>query len=78
MTRAKFKVETKNAYPDGKGANIEMRAVYSEDPNHENKAFWDATPSGYLQMSIKSSAAEMFEVGKEYYLDISPADNGGA
>ena len=51
-----------------------FNAVYSSDPNSENKAFSDATPSGYLQIAIDNSkpAASMFKQGQEYYFDISP------
>lgn len=38
----------------------------------ENKKFWEATPSGLLSVgTVKESA---FEVGKEYYLDITAAE----
>lgn len=73
--RAKFKVDhiTPPTAPGGY-PNIEMRPVYSEDPEAENKAFWDATPSGYIQMSCKPEAAAFFEEGKEYYIDFIPAE----
>ena len=72
--RAKFRVEyvNQNHYEQ---VDIGMAPVYSEDPAHENKAFWDATPTGSLTLSIKRDmpAAKAFEVGKEYYLDFTPA-----
>ena len=38
----------------------------------ENKAFWDATPSGSLQLGVVNQAAwKMFQLGKSYYLDFS-------
>ena len=41
----------------------------------ENAKFWEATPSGRLEMQvINQPAAEMFKVGKSYYLDFTPAD----
>jgi hypothetical protein len=45
--------------------------VYSEKPDSENKKFWDATPSGLLEMTCVYYG--LFEVGKEYYLDFSEA-----
>ena len=40
----------------------------------ENKAFWDATPSGSLQLGVVNPEAwKEFELGKEYYLDFMPA-----
>lgn len=42
--------------------------------SEENKRFWNATPAGTLQLGmINLEAAEAFDIGKEYYLDISPA-----
>lgn len=41
----------------------------------ENKAFWDATPNGRLEMTITNvAAADQFEPGKSYYLDFTPAE----
>lgn len=48
-----------------------MTPVYSEDPQHENKAFWDATPSGKFE--VGTILQMPWKVGAEYYLDISPA-----
>lgn len=56
--------------------SIEMSPVYGNgDPNHENTKFWEASPSGSLKLGvINQAAAEQFEVGKEYYLDFTPAE----
>lgn len=44
------------------------------DPNHENTLFWTASPSGRLEMSISNPlGAEVFEVGRDYYLDFTLA-----
>ncbi len=53
-----------------------MSPVYGNgDPNHENTKFWQASPGGRLELSVVNAAAvERFEVGKEYYLDFTPAD----
>lgn len=42
-----------------------------QDGSAENKKFWEFTPSGHL--GFNSVNAGGFEVGKEYYVDISPA-----
>lgn len=71
--RAKVRCNSKS---EGGGAtHLSFGAVYSDDPNSENKAFSDSTPSLSLNMAIMDGkpAAEMFEQGKEYYLDFSPA-----
>lgn len=68
--RAKFQC-VKKELPGG----IKLSAVYSEDPEHENKKFWDATPSGNLEMWVTNrDAADFFELGAEYYLDFTPAE----
>lgn len=70
--RAKFIVETKDS---GEFGNVTLRAVYSTDPNHENKQFWDSTPAGEIHMHITNEKAfKQFELGKEYYIDFTPAD----
>lgn len=41
----------------------------------ENKAFYDATPSGQLEFAtINQKALEQFEVGAEYYVTIERAE----
>lgn len=53
-----------------------LNPVYAgADATPENKAFWDATPNGKLEMSITNGeAAEFFTLGKEYYLTFERAD----
>ena len=42
--------------------------------SEENKSFWKYTPNGYLELdTVNPVAANMFEKGKEYYLDFTPA-----
>lgn len=55
---------------------IRMNPVYGNgDPNHENTKFWEASPNGSFELGcINLAAAEQFELGKEYYLDIRPAE----
>lgn len=44
------------------------------DDDHENSKFWQASPSGELWMQINNPAgAEVFEIGREYYVDFTPA-----
>ena len=48
-----------------------FQPVYGDSP--ENKRFWEATPSGELRLSgIKKPVADLYEVGKSYYLDTTP------
>jgi hypothetical protein len=39
--------------------------------SEENKKFWEASPSGCL--NVNSVLPDAFEPGQEYYLDITPA-----
>lgn len=85
MTRAKFKCDSINRsgyskIVDGKPVKVEMRTVRltpvygNGDPNHENTRFWEASPSGQIELGcVNLAAAEMFDIGKEYYVDFSPA-----
>jgi hypothetical protein len=75
MVRAKFKCEsvspTINDSEEGL-ANIKLSAVI--DGSEENKEFFRWTPSGQLILScVNPNVNKQFEVGKEYYIDISPA-----
>lgn len=56
---------------------IEMDPVCSDDPNHPNKAFTDATPCGKLELGIRNKALfGHFQPGQEYDLDITPVQAG--
>lgn len=44
-------------------------AVYGDSP--ENKAFFDATPTGEIRIGVYKQ--DVFEPGKEYYIDITEA-----
>ena len=71
--RAKFKLDEVRITSQ-QFRQFEFSPVYSNDPNHENKAFWDATPNGKLVLGITNKSAWVFEHGKEYYLDITEAE----
>lgn len=71
-TRAKFKVDeiALTTY----GTSLRASPVYSSDPKSENKAFWDATPSGKLELNCANAKALAgFKPGDELYIDISLA-----
>jgi len=70
--RAKFKVDSMVGFQHG--ASIQMTPVYSTDPDHENKQFWDATPSGSFQMWVNNpDCISHLHPGQEVYIDITPA-----
>lgn len=69
--RAKFRCNEKNQSESG--YSLVFWPVTSGSA--ENDAFYKYTPAGKLEMStINQDAAAGFEVGKEYYLDFTPAD----
>ena len=71
MTRCKFKC-TKKSEHEGDHKSFEFAPVYSQDENSENKKFWKFTPSGKLEFVCVNPNVD-FEVGKEYFIDISLA-----
>lgn len=45
------------------------------DPCDENKAFYEATPSGEIElMTVSEGAAAAFVPGQAYFIDFTPAD----
>jgi len=79
QARAKFYVSTLEPWYAGAkppGGMVKLRAVYSQDPNHENKAFWDATPNGEIVLGINNPVAFKFfhelALGHEFYVDFIP------
>ena len=73
-TRCKFKctevVKSQSYNSDKFLYTAKFSAVYDNSP--ENKEVFDATPNG--QLSVGTYKDDRFEVGKEYYLDITLAE----
>ena len=55
---------------------IHMSPVYGNgNPEHENTQFWNASPSGRLELgTVNPEAWRHFELGKEYYIDFKKAE----
>ena len=71
MVRAKFKVTEKTQLEAG--FRVRLCAVYGTGDS-ENAKFFKYTPNASIDMSVMSeTAAAQFEVGKEYYVDFTPA-----
>ncbi|MFZ3171939.1 MAG: hypothetical protein WA118_08170 [Carboxydocellales bacterium] len=71
MVRAKFVVDRISKIRFGHH-EIAMSPVVSG--SEENKKFWQYTPGGEIKVNcVNTDAVEQFEVGKEYYVDFSPA-----
>jgi len=77
--RAKFRCmnvqSAPNTSPDQTYITASFTPVWEQDG--ENKKWSAATPSGQLVLNITNpAAAEWFEMGKEYWLDIHPVEAG--
>lgn len=69
-TRAKFVCVQKQQASEGYEIHLEAVTGGSE----ENESFFDYTPAGQINIGIVNEAAsKVFEVGKEYYVDFTPA-----
>lgn len=56
-----------------KWVNIMLNPVHGN--NEENAQFFKNTPNGRIELSVVNpAAAAQFEVGKEYYVDFTPAE----
>jgi hypothetical protein len=73
MIRAKMYVQAKTQYGTQHGANaggtVKLNPVYGDTP--ENKAFFNSTPSGLIELSVSQQALDMFELGRVYYVDFT-------
>ena len=82
MVRAKFRLariesSMQTQYKDGITSEREMRTLVFwpvSGGSEENKAFWDATPSGEVKLgTVNPEAWSQFELNREYYLDFTAA-----
>ncbi|AIE62236.1 hypothetical protein N8Y56_20375 [Enterobacter hormaechei subsp. xiangfangensis] len=70
--RAKFRCHFIQKADGYSHRTIHMSPVTAD--TEENKSWSKYTPGGQLQMVISNPAAfELFEQGKEYFIDIQPA-----
>lgn len=72
--RAKFYVYSIMHYTGGH-STLELWPVHSNDPLHENKRFWDATPSGKITLTVKTEIVKDFSPGDEYYIDFTLSES---
>lgn len=68
--RAKFNVAEITKFGNGGGTRVVLTPVITG--SEENKAFWEHTPSGTIEMHISNPDAK-FELG-EYYVDFTKAE----
>jgi hypothetical protein len=66
-------VSSTDAYEEWQQPTVQLYAV-TPSGSEENSKFFAATPSAECKLTISNpDAAEFYELGKEYYLDFSPA-----
>ncbi len=72
--RGKFKlVESTQVDYNADVRRLKFQAVCN-DGTEENAKFHKYTPSGEVSMTVDNPAAsEQFEIGKQYYVDFTPA-----
>ena len=82
ITRAKFKVQSYETQlqhtneGERECRNVRLTAVYGD--SEENKRFFQFTPNGTIQIGLlREETWKQFELGKEYYVDFTPADGTG-
>lgn len=71
--RAKFRCVSKEGGVENPEGEVVLEAVVGGSP--ENDQFFNYTPYGQLRMgTVNAAAFAVFEVGKEYFLDFTPAE----
>ncbi len=87
MVRAKFKVVEVRRMMSSKKVSVDGRDMWTpcemqtirlnpvSSGSEENKKFWEATPSGAIELGvINEEAWKGFELDKEYYIDFTLAE----
>lgn len=77
VTRAKFRCNSIETFGPGAGVKVRLSAIYPDKErdgfaHDENHAFFNATPSGQIEMTIQNPAgAELFQAGDDFYVDFA-------
>lgn len=77
MVRCKFKVVEKSEIyaPYANGETGQKPTKFKLQPVYGDPIYGKATPTGQMEMLIcNDEASAQLEVGKDYYIDISPAE----
>lgn len=77
MTKMRCKVMLTTLSHSYNGISVKFIPVTGT--SDENKAFYAATPGGAFEAIISTEAAKQlgaFELGKEYFVDFTPATEG--
>ena len=76
-TRAKFTLQSieRTRHWNGKDEIFNLKFSPVTGTSEENKRFFEASPSGSLQLgTVRAEIAAGMKLGGEYYLDITPAE----
>lgn len=65
----------RDIYVQGEMQTVKLSPVYGNgDPEHENTKFWEASPSGSIELgTVNAVAAAEFDIGAEFYIDFTRA-----
>lgn len=76
--RAKFvcnSITRQKHWDQAKGEIQTIKLTPVTSGSGENKSFYEATPSGSIELgTVNEAAAKSFELGKAYYIDFTPAE----
>lgn len=75
MSQVKAKFQVNNIETNENGyTQVSLSPVYSDDPNHENKKYWDATPAGSIFLGVNNQQAFAgYANGDEVYVTFEKA-----
>ena len=75
-SRAKFTVQSITTHKawNGPGLMGTVKLIPVTGGSEENKAFYEATPSGQIELgTVNDAVLKQFNVGDEFYVDFTPA-----
>lgn len=73
QVRAKFRCDSATTHSWNPSMKTYVFSAVCADEVEENRRFHKYTPSGKLEISVDNPEVN-FELGKEYYLDFTPAN----
>ena len=77
--RGKFHCNSIEVHPNwmhkGEKTHVVKLTAVGDDGTAENKRFAAATPSGSIEMTVDNPQAQVFEPGKEYFVDFTPVES---
>jgi len=73
QVKAKFVINHLETNENGY-TQVNMTPVCSDDPSHENKQYWAATPAGNISLGVTNAKAfEGYQSGDEVYVTFEKA-----